>query len=343
MLFRIACLLVACARIGLADVTEDATHDVYQQIARNKLAKFVAQWNRKGDTCSDVLTTTFFDENEEERDCTWLAEELSNDYNRANLLYCGMVGTRSLVKRRTPLAAVLCPVTCSLPCTYESDDCKDSSALVGLSSDEEKRKKCSWVEKSEQRVEEYCSAEEGVRTRADAACPKTCGKCGQLSASTMTESSSTSSPTVQTESASTTFEPTMAPVASKTTTTSEPTAAPVKPVTSSPTTAPSLAPKPTLRPTAGKPKSPTGPPTHDLGQREVDRQAQCGRSKVLNYDFQKLDPITACDVCVATEECAAAGPDGFIRCCKWSAFWTSQVCMNVEGIWSQKQIDERCV
>ena len=326
-----------------------------------------AQEPRQADSsCSDILTTTFFDENEEERDCAWLADELARDYNRANLVYCGMMGARALVGYRTPLAAVVCPVTCGLPCTYEESTCKDSSALVEPASVLKKNKKCGWVKKNVQRIEKYCSAEEGVRTRGDAACPKTCGKCGQLSASAMTEVPSSSPSTVPTMSAEPSSTPTMAPVTStpsakpSVTASSEPSVTPsAEPsvtasnepsVTASsvpsfmPTTSPSAAPtlshSPTAQPTATPTKPPTTRPTYDLEQRSDDRNAQCGKAKIDTYDFDSFPTIDAvCDVCVSSSECAEAG-DGTVRCCKWT--W-GQVCMRVAGIWTEAQVEQRCL
>ena len=166
------------------------------------------------ETCADVLTATFFDANEEKRDCRWLADQLDRDYDRANLQYCGMLGAQPLVGYRQPLAAVLCPATCGLSCTYASDTCRDSSALIGIPSVLKKKKKCGWIKKSAKRIARYCSAEEGVRTRGDAACPRTCGKCGQLSASVMTEGPSSAPSAVPTVSARPSSNPTGAPVTS---------------------------------------------------------------------------------------------------------------------------------
>ena len=134
-----------------------------------------------GPLCTDMVTATFLDESEIKRNCTWLSQQLSLNFDRANHLYCGKVGNFPLPgKVRTPLAAVLCPETCTLPCGYTSTTCKDTSALISKPSLEKKRKKCKWIKKSKKRLNRYCSLdEEGVRTRGDAACPKTCGTCGQ--------------------------------------------------------------------------------------------------------------------------------------------------------------------
>lgn len=129
--------------------------------------------------CQDMFTTTFLDDNDVNRNCTWLAEKLSADFDRANRQYCGRVGGMVLTDYRTPLAAVLCPVTCGRDCSYTPATCKDTSAIVGKPSLVKKKKKCKWIKKSQKRLKRYCSEEDGVRSRGDAACPKTCGKCGQ--------------------------------------------------------------------------------------------------------------------------------------------------------------------
>ena len=350
---------------SLPSETQPATNSTGVSIS---LSRPSAQVPRQADTsCSDVLTATFFDENDEERDCTWLAEQLQGrNYDRSNAIYCGMMGAQPLAGYRTPLAAVVCPVTCGRPCTYESSTCKDPSALVEPSSVLKKNKKCSWVAKNVQRIEKYCSAEEGVRTRGDAACPKTCGKCGQLSASVMTEAPSSSPSTVPTLSARPSSTPTIAPVTSapsakpSVTASSEPsiTASAEPSITASnepsmtasdapsfmPTTSPSATPtishSPTDQPTAKPTRTPTRRPTYDLEQRADDRNAQCGSAMIETYDFDKFPTIdTVCDVCVSTSECAAAG-DGTVRCCKWT--W-GQVCLRVEGIWNEAQVEQRCL
>lgn len=183
-------------------------HSGYADVVLNRAQELRGE----PDACSDVLTTTFLDVNDEKRNCTWLADQLSTDFNRANLLYCGKAGGFVLKEYRTPLAAVVCPVTCTRPCTYEESTCKDSSALVGSSATgKKKKKKCNWIKKRATRIARYCSVEEGVRSRGDAACPKTCGKCGQLSASAMTEAPSNAPSAFPTVSASPSSNPTAFP------------------------------------------------------------------------------------------------------------------------------------
>jgi len=124
--------------------------------------------------CIDMTTTTFTDGNSVKRDCTWLADRIKEDTTNAVMdTYCNQIPGY-----RLHLAAVVCPATCGRSCPALADNCKDTSAIVGRVA-LKKRKKCSWIAKSERRLAKYCSTEAGIRSRGDAACPKTCGKCGQ--------------------------------------------------------------------------------------------------------------------------------------------------------------------
>ena len=132
--------------------------------------------------CADMASQTFTDENGAKRDCAWLADQIrtndaesESESESARTTFC-----TPPPGYRTPLAAVICPATCGVPCPSLEDKCRDTSAIVGNVALSKKRKKCSWIAKRERRLAKYCSrGEGGVRTRADAACPKTCGKCGQ--------------------------------------------------------------------------------------------------------------------------------------------------------------------
>ena len=128
--------------------------------------------------CADMASQTFTDENGAKRDCAWLADQIRTEHGNAEsarTTFC-----TPPPGYRTPLAAVICPATCGVPCPSLEDKCRDTSAIVGNVALSKKRKKCSWIAKRGRRLAKYCSrGEAGVRTRADAACPKTCGKCGQ--------------------------------------------------------------------------------------------------------------------------------------------------------------------
>ena len=124
--------------------------------------------------CIDMTTTTFTDGNSVKRNCSWLADRIKKDKTNSVMdTFCNQ-----LPGYRLPLAAVICPATCGRPCPAFADKCRDTSAIIGRVA-LKKRKKCQWIAKSKRRLAKYCSAEEGIRSRGDAACPKTCGKCGQ--------------------------------------------------------------------------------------------------------------------------------------------------------------------
>ena len=183
--------------------------------------------------CIDMTTTTFTDGNSVKRDCAWLADRIKEDTTNATMdTYC-----KRIPGYRLHLAAVVCPATCGRPCPALADKCKDTSAIVGRVA-LKKRKKCAWIAKSERRLAKYCSTETGIRSRGDAACPKTCGKCGQ---SIVRAAVATPSP------------PTPVPLTPK-----PPTPAPSTP--KPPTSAPPTLKPPTPRPPTPKPPTPR-PPT----------------------------------------------------------------------------------
>lgn len=129
-------------------------------------------------SCEDLNKATFFDEAKKKRNCAWLAQSLDDNFEEANLRYCNPPAGR-----RLPLAAAICPETCRRPCPRS---CKDTSALVGHSDGTKKKKKCSWIKKSAKRKARYCSSGLYSVSRADAACPRTCGKCDTPEAPTDT-------------------------------------------------------------------------------------------------------------------------------------------------------------
>mmetsp|Transcript_13462 Transcript_13462/g.29813 ORF Transcript_13462/g.29813 Transcript_13462/m.29813 type:complete len:512 (-) Transcript_13462:1464-2999(-) len=209
-------------------------------------------------TCLDMTTTSFLDVTETKRNCTWLAEQLTVDFDRSNQLYCGKMGAFPLSgKVRTPLAAVVCPVTCGLPCSYESAACKDTSALVGKPSLVKKKKKCNWIKKSEKRLNRYCSlGEDGVRSRGDAACPKTCGKCGHSTVVLRQEETPVVQETTAAPSAGPSSVPSDMPSVAES---SVPSSAPSEMDSSSPSAAPS--PMPSDMPSIAESVSPSSEPS----------------------------------------------------------------------------------
>lgn len=125
---------------------------------------------------SDLTTTSFVDKTGIKRDCSWLSDQIQQARGLGGdaatdvfSVYCSPPDGY-----RLPLAAVICPSTCNLPAPTE---CRDTNALVGNPLIGKKKKKCKWIAKSDVKLAKYCSTEPGIRSRADAACPMTCGKC----------------------------------------------------------------------------------------------------------------------------------------------------------------------
>ena len=233
--------------------------------------------------CIDMTWQTFTDDKGEKRDCSWLAEQLQPNNNfetispsnhnseAARAKYCSPPSGY-----RLPLAATICPVTCGIPCPSLADKCTDTSAIIGRVA-QKKRKKCAWIAKSERRLAKYCSrGEAGIRTRADAACPKTCQKCGQ---GMMVTSKPTESPTER---------PTKSPTRNPT---KSPTKAPSRSPTSSPTKAPTPAP-PTRAPT---------PPTDPCAESGDPKSQSCQLSATLRCASPDGTP---CNQMRSTMQCA---------------------------------------
>jgi len=224
--------------------------------------------------CSDMDWQTFTDEYGDKRDCAWLADQLRNNSEYARTEYC-----TPPPGYRLPLSAVICPVTCGIPCPSLADKCRDTSAIIGRVA-LRKRKKCSWIAKGEKRLARYCSrGEVGIRTRADAACPRTCRKCGQGMWTTATPTTSpTKSPSVR---------PTKSPSA-------RPTKSPSRTPTSRPTKAPTPVP-PTRAPT---PKPPPADPCAESGD---PRSKSCQLSATLRCAAPDGTP---CNELRSTMRCA---------------------------------------
>ena len=221
--------------------------------------------------CTDMTWQTFTDEKGEKRDCAWLAGQLQNNSKSARTEYCSPPAGY-----RLPLSAVICPVTCGIPCPSLADKCKDTSAIIGRVA-LKKRKKCSWIAKSARRLAKYCSrGEVGIRTRADAACPKTCQKCGQ---GMLVTAKPTSNPTeLPTEL------PTKAPSRSPT---KNPTKAPSRSPTSRPTKAPTPVPPTPVPPTPV-------PPTHRPPSRAPTPADPCAESGDPNSQSCQLSATLRC-------------------------------------------------
>ena len=341
---------------------------------------------QSNENCRDMETTTFLDETDTKRNCTWLAKQLSipSAFDRLNRIYCGKLGGFLLTDYRTPLAAVVCPVTCNRECSWTDTDevkCTDTSALVGSPNLEKKKKKCNWIKKSQKRLDRYCSKTEGVSSRGDAVCPRTCNKCGsfavKITAAPTAEPSSKPSlelseePTAMISDAPSTLPTVDKSMVPSMMTSAVPSAKPSTRFSQSPSVSASAAPsllfsdapsiasssspsgKASSLPSAEPSSSPstTVMPTPELTNmfdvRAAIRLEQCGTGtdRVPLYDF--LNPkqlVPACDVCLGSIECQGADEDDADNGDVRCCRWTfGQICMEPGRYWSETLIERRCI